>query len=101
MVRYHYALVDDLISREEFDRRIEQKITACGNLADEVAAALLVVRDLDRSHVKIRGLRGRSSLFCFYARILACAEPKEFDRPDGNKGMVARLTVADETDRSI
>lgn len=97
MVRYHYALVDDLISREEFDRRIEQKIAACGNLADEVAAALLVVRDLDRSHVKIRGLRGRSSLFCFYARVLACSEAKEFDRPDGNKGMVARLTVADET----
>jgi replication factor A1 len=97
MVRYHYALVDDLISREEFDRRIEQKITACGNLADETAAALLVVRDLDRSHVKIRGLRGRSSLFCFYAKVVALSEVKEFDRHDGNKGLVARLTVADET----
>lgn len=97
MVRYHYALVDDLISREEFDRRIEEKITACGNLADEVAAALLVVRDLDRSHVKIRGLRGKSSLFCFYARILAFSGVKEFDRADGTKGLVARLTVADET----
>lgn len=97
MVRYHYALVDDLISREEFDRRIEQKISACGNLADDVTAALLVVRDLDRSHVKIKGLRGRSSLFCFYAKILACSEVKEFDRADGNKGLVARLTVADET----
>ncbi|PWR72167.1 OB-fold nucleic acid binding domain-containing protein [Methanospirillum lacunae] len=97
MVRYHYALVDDLISREEFDRRIEKKIEACGNLADEVAAALLVVRDLGRSHVKIKGLRGRSSLFCFYAKILAYSEVKEFDRADGNKGLVARVTVADET----
>ena len=97
MVRYHYALVDDLLSREEFDRRIEQKIAACGNLADDVAAALLVVRDLDRSHVKIRGLRGRSSLFCFYARIIAISEVKEFDRPEGTKGLVARVTVADET----
>ena len=97
MVRYHYALVDDLISREEFDRRVEQKISACGNLADETAAALLVVRDLDRSHVSIRGLRGRSSLFCFYAKIIAFSGAKEFDRPDGNKGLVARLTVADET----
>lgn len=97
MVRYHYALVDDLISREEFDRRVEQKISACGNLADETAAALLVVRDMDRSHVSIRGLRGRSSLFCFYAKIIAFSGAKEFDRPDGNKGLVARLTVADET----
>jgi len=97
MVRYHYALVDDLISREEFDRRIEKKIAECGNLADEVAAALLVVRDLDRSHIKIKGLRGRSSLFCFYAKVIAISELKEFDRPDGNKGLVARITVADET----
>lgn len=97
MVRYHYALVDDLVSREEFDRLIEEKITACGNLADEVAAALLVVKDLGRSHVKIRGLRGRSSLFCFYAKIIACSGAKEFERPSGEKGLVARLTVADET----
>ncbi len=97
MVRYHYALVDDLISREEFDRRIEQKIAECGNLADEVAAALLVVRDLGRSHVKIRQLRGKSSLFCFYAKIIAFSGVKEFDREGGEKGLVARLTVADET----
>ena len=97
MVRYHYALVDDLISREEFDRRIESKIEECGNLADEVAAALLVVRDLGRSHVKVRELRGKSSLFCFYAKIIAFSGVKEFDRTEGEKGLVARLTVADET----
>ncbi|WP_181391225.1 OB-fold nucleic acid binding domain-containing protein [Methanospirillum stamsii] len=97
MVRYHYALVDDLISREEFDALIEKKITDCGNLADETAAALLVVKDLGRSHVKIRGLRGKSSLFCFYAKIIAFSGVTEFDRQNGEKGLVARLTVADET----
>ncbi len=97
MVRYHYALVDDLVSREEFDRLIEKKIADCGNLADETTAALLVVKDLGRSHVKIRGLRGKSSLFCFYAKIIAFSGVKEFDRSDGEKGLVARLTVADET----
>jgi len=97
VVRYHYALVDDLVSREEFDRLIEKKIADCGNLADETTAALLVVKDLGRSHVKIRGLRGKSSLFCFYAKIIAFSGVKEFDRSDGEKGLVARLTVADET----
>jgi replication factor A1 len=97
VVRYHYALVDDLISREEFDRLIEKKIADCGNLADETTAALLVVKDLGRSHVKIRGLRGKSSLFCFYAKIIAFSGVREFDRPEGEKGLVARLTVADET----
>lgn len=97
MVRYHHALVDDLVSREEFDHLIEKKIADCGNLADETAAALLVVKDLGRSHVKIRGLRGKSSLFCFYAKILAFSGVTEFDRQSGEKGLVARLTVADET----
>jgi len=97
VVRYHYALVDDLVSREEFDRLIEKKIADCGNLADETAAALLVVKDLGRSHVKIRGLRGKSSLFCFYAKIIGFSGVTEFDRQSGEKGLVARLTVADET----
>ncbi len=97
MVRYHYALVDDLISREEFDRRIDQKISDCGRLVDEVAAAMLVVGDLGRSHVKVRDLRRKSSLFCFFVRVLAISEPAVFERPDGTKGMVARMTVADET----
>ncbi len=97
MVRYHYALVDDLVSREEFDRLIEKKINDCGNLADETAAALLVVKDLGRSHVKIRGLRGKSSLFSFYAKIIGFSGVKEFDRSDGEKGLGSRLTGADET----
>lgn len=97
MVRYHYALVDDLIGREEFDRLIEEKIHECGNLADEVAAALLVVKDLGRSHVKIKNLRGKSSLFCFFAKIISFSGVKEFDRPTGEKGLVARIIVADET----
>ena len=46
MVRYHYALVDDLVSREKFDSLIEEKIADCGNLADEMAAALLAWREL-------------------------------------------------------
>ena len=97
MVRYHYALVDDLVSREEFDSLIEKKITNCGNLADETAAALLVVKDLDRSHVKILGLRGKSSLFCFYAKIIGFSGVKEFERSPEEKGLVSRLTVSDET----
>jgi replication factor A1 len=97
VVRYHYALVDDLVNREEFDRLIEKKIVDCGNLADETAAALLVVKDLDRSHVKIRGLRGKSSLFCFYAKIIGFSGVTEFDRESGEKGLVARITVADES----
>ncbi|HVP97105.1 nucleic acid-binding protein [Methanoregula sp.] len=97
MVLFHYALVDDLISQEEFERRVEQKIEECGDLLDEPTAAMLVVGALGRQHVKVRELSGKSSLFCFFAKVIGKTEPKEFDRKDGEKGWVATLLVGDET----
>ncbi len=97
MVLFHYALVDDLITQEEFERRVEQKIDECGDLLDEPTAAMLVVGALGRQHVKVRELSGKSSLFCFFAKVVDKTDPKEFTRKDGEKGWVATLLVGDET----
>jgi replication factor A1 len=97
VVLFHYALVDDLISQEEFERRVEEKIEECGDLLDEPTAAMLVVGALGRQHVRIRELSGKSSLFCFFAKVIDKTEPKEFVRKDGEKGWVATLLVGDET----
>ncbi|MDD1698286.1 MAG: nucleic acid-binding protein [Methanoregula sp.] len=94
---FHYALVDDLISKEEFERRVETKIEECGDLVDEPTAAMLVVGELGRQHVKIRALGGKSSLFSFFGKVIDKTEPKEFDRKDGEKGWVATLLTGDET----
>ncbi len=94
---FHYALVDDLIPKEEFERRVEAKIEECGDLVDEPTAAMLVIGELGRRHVKIRGLGGKSSLFSFFGKVIDKTEPKEFDRKDGEKGWVATLLLADET----
>jgi replication factor A1 len=96
-VLFHYALVDDLISKEEFERRVETKIEECGDLVDEPTAAMLVVGELGRQHVKIRGLAGKSSLFSFFGKVIDKTEPKEFDRKDGEKGLVATLLLGDGT----
>ncbi len=92
---FHYALVDDLISKEEFERRVETKIGECGDLVDEPTAAMLVVGELGRQHVKIRGLAGKSSLFSFFGKVIDKTEPREFDRKDGEKGWVATLLAGD------
>lgn len=94
---FHYALVDDLITKEEFERRVEKKIGDCGDLVDEPTAAMMVVGELGREHVKIKGLSARSSLFSFFGKVLDKTEPKEFDRADGEKGWVATLLLGDET----
>jgi len=96
-VLFHYALVDDLITKDEFERRVEAKIEDCGDLVDEPTAAMMVVGELGREHVKIKGLSAKSSLFSFFGKIVDKTEPKEFDRADGEKGWVATLMLGDET----
>jgi replication factor A1 len=96
-VLFHYALVDDLITKEEFSRRVEEKIDACGDLVDEPTAAMIVVGELGRAHVKIKGLSARSSMFSFFAKVLDKTDVREFERADGERGAVATLLVGDET----
>ena len=96
-MHFHYALVDDLITKEEFEQRVEKKIDECGDLVDEPTAAMMVVGELGREHVKIKGLAAKSSLFSFFGKIVDKTEPKEFDRPDGEKGWVATILLGDET----
>jgi replication factor A1 len=97
VVLFHYALVDDLITTEEFQRRVDAKIDECGDLVDEPTAAMMVIGELGRQHVKIRGLSGKSSLFSFFGKVVDKTEPREFDRADGEKGWVATLLLGDET----
>ncbi|BBL69035.1 OB-fold nucleic acid binding domain-containing protein [Methanoculleus chikugoensis] len=99
-MKFHYLLVDDLLDKGEFERRVEEKVAESGDLLDERTAAMLVVRDLGRSHIRIRDLAAAPSLACFFAKVLSVGEPREFERPDGAPGIVANVTVGDETGRA-
>ncbi|WP_292517096.1 nucleotide-binding protein [Methanoculleus sp.] len=99
-MKFHYLLVDDLLKKEEFDRRVEEKVAESGDLLDERTAAMLVVKDLGRSHVRIRDLAAAPSLACFFGKVLSVEEPREFERPDGTTGLVANVMVGDETGKA-
>ncbi|MDD1674744.1 MAG: OB-fold nucleic acid binding domain-containing protein [Methanomicrobiales archaeon] len=94
---FHFALVDDILSREEFERRVQQKITQTGDLIDEQTAAMLVVRECGREHVKIRDLGARASVTSFFAKVIATDSPRMITRPDGREATIAHLTVGDES----
>jgi len=94
---FHYALVDDLLSREEYDRRVEAVMESSGDLLDEPTAAMIVVRDLGRTHVKIRDLGSGSSLTSFFGKVISATSPHEFQRTDGSTGLVADILLGDET----
>jgi replication factor A1 len=96
-MRMHYALVDDLFSPEEFERRVEETIAKAGDLLDEHTAAMMVVREAGRQHVKIREVPARATLTCFFGKILSMEGPKQFERQDGSCGQVSSLLVGDDS----
>ncbi|QYZ78523.1 hypothetical protein E2N92_03305 [Methanofollis formosanus] len=98
-MHFHYALVDDLINREEFEQRVQKRVHDSGGLLDENAAALLVVGDCGRQHLRIADIRPGPSLFSFFGRVLRVGEPEEFSRADGDLGVRATLLLGDATGR--
>ncbi len=94
----HYALVSDLMTREEFEERVEEKSTVLGGVVDEVTAAMLVVEDLGRSHVKIGDIpKAEAAVVSFFGKILSIEGPREFRREGEDPGMLATLVLGDPT----
>ncbi|HJK28353.1 MAG TPA: nucleic acid-binding protein, partial [Methanocorpusculum sp.] len=75
----HYALVSDLLTKEEFDERVEKKCEELGGAVDEICAAMLVVEELGRSHIKIGEIKDTATaLVSFFGKILEITPPREF-----------------------
>ncbi|RPJ53716.1 MAG: hypothetical protein EHJ95_01685 [Methanobacteriota archaeon] len=96
-MQMHYALVSDLISQEEFNRRVLDLIEKSGELLDDETASMVIVDELGRHHVKIGDIPLKAGLISFFCRVLAIMPAREFTRPNGEPGMVADLLVGDET----
>ncbi|HKL97510.1 MAG TPA: hypothetical protein VJ857_02455 [Methanocorpusculum sp.] len=94
----HYALVSDLLTKEAFDERVEQKAESLGGLVDEVTAAMLVVEELGRSHIKIGDITSaQTSIVSFFGKILEIKPPREFTREGEPPGLVASVVLGDPT----
>ncbi|MCZ9313105.1 MAG: hypothetical protein O0V67_06980 [Methanocorpusculum sp.] len=98
----HYALVSDLLTKEEFDERVENKCEELGGAVDEVCAAMLVVEELGRSHIRIGEIKNTATaLVSFFGKILEITPPREFirkgDDENAEPGLVASLILGDPT----
>ena len=94
----HYALVSDLLTKEAFDERVEKKAEFLGGLVDEVTAAMLVVDELGRSHIKIGDIpSAQTSIVSFFGKILEIKPPREFTREGEPPGLVASVILGDPT----
>ncbi|MBE6506598.1 MAG: hypothetical protein E7Z72_01560 [Methanocorpusculum parvum] len=94
----HYALVSDLMTREEFAERVAKKSESLGGVVDEVTAAMMVVDDLGRSHVKIGDIpKAEAGIVSFFGKILSIEGPREFQREGEEPGVLATIVFGDPT----
>lgn len=94
-----FRQLEDQISSDEFESRIEEKVSLMAGLCDRRTAAMLVARELGASEVliKIGKIKPETGTVVFTGRVLSISEVKEFARSDGSTGRVANMTLGDET----
>ncbi len=96
-----YEKAKDLLSREEFEARVRTKREEWGDLADEDAAARLVLDQLGRGELNVEAIRDlREGMeVTLRARVDAITPVREFHRQDGSEGRVVNLDISDGTGR--
>ena len=99
-----YEKLGGVISKDDFTRKVEEKVEQMSGLCDTRTAAMLVAHDLGVSDTdseqqiqKISGITPNSGNVKIIAKVMTVYPAKEFNRNDGTVGRVANLIVADET----
>ncbi|MBN2110324.1 MAG: replication factor A [Methanosarcinaceae archaeon] len=97
-----YSKLGGIISQEEFQKKVDEKVDQMSGLCDMRTAAMLVAHDLgvnetETSAQKISDINAESGNVRFIAKVMSVFPAKEFNRNDGTVGRVANLIVADET----
>lgn len=94
-----YGQLAEQISRDEFEKKIDEKVSLMGGLCDKRTAAMLVARELGAGEVavKIGRIKPESGTVTFIGRVVSISDIREFTRSDGSSGKVANVTFGDET----
>ena len=97
-----YKKLNNVISKEDFLQRVQDKVESMGGLCDAPMAAMLVANelgfsDVGRDSVKIGNITAESGPVNFIARVISIFDTKEFTRNDGTIGRVGNIIVGDET----
>ncbi len=96
-MRAHFSLVDDLFPWEEYEAQVARVIGESGGVYEERTAAMIVVRNAGRSHLKIADLKKGPSCISFFGKVLELREPRQFERTDKTPGMVGRVLLGDSS----
>jgi replication factor A1 len=93
-----YERLGGRVTLDDFKAKIEEKVATMGGLCDEETAALLVAQELgaDSPVIRIEDIKPGDNV-SFACKVVSVSGVREFSREDGTTGMVANITVGDET----
>lgn len=96
-----YGRIDaEEVSEDEFRDAVEAKVEQMGGLCDAATAAKLVAHELGEQRVHDVGdITPEFEKVQFVAKVVDVGERREFERDDGEDGLVANVEVADATGR--
>jgi replication factor A1 len=93
-----YDELDLPVDEDEFRERVDEKVEQMGGLCDEATAAKLVSHELEEDRVyDVDEITVEKDEVRFVGKVVDVGEPKEFERDEGDDGMVANVRVRDET----
>ena len=75
-----FRQVEGQVSPEEFETRVDEKVSLMAGLCDKRTAAMLVARDLGASEmmIKIGRIRPESGTVVFIGRVVSISDIREF-----------------------
>ena len=94
-----YALVKDLLSKEEFDDEIEKRYKEYDDLLDKETIALLIVDERGRNELdwkKISELKENEEVM-IQLKVTNIGNLKCFNKKNGRQGHVINIDVVDDT----
>ena len=93
-----YAELDLPVDEDEFRERVDEKVEQMGGLCDEATAAKLVSHELEEDRVyDVDEITVEKDEVRFVGKVVDVGETREFERDEGDDGMVANVRVRDET----
>ncbi|MEA2055706.1 MAG: hypothetical protein U9O49_02605 [Candidatus Thermoplasmatota archaeon] len=94
-----YEQVKDLLTKQEFEERIRQRVEEFGNLLDEEALSLLIVDECGRNNENVCEIaRLQANSECsVYGKITNIFASRTFNRKNGSSGNVVNLQVTDDS----
>lgn len=94
-----YELIQDLKSKQDFEKEIKKRVVEFDNLLDEDTVALLIIDELGRNNcviTKIYDLKPKSE-YTVIGKVVNIYESRQFKRKNGKKGKVINLDIKDDT----